>query len=489
MSLPALPPAPTGRNPLLPEHAESREGAAEPGDGAPREAQGASDGHGGSKAKPEADDALDFELPAAPKVGRGKLVGLAVVLVVVLGAAFAVAYLPRRHQTNALAEATQQAAEGKPRLEVVVPRLAASDRDLSLPGSVQSLEETTLYPQANGYVKKWNVDLGDKVVKGQVLVEIDTPELDQQIQQASAQLAEAKAQVEQAKANSSLAKVNLERYEKLTPEGVVSVADLDQKKAEANVSASSVTVAQATQAATGANLGRFTQQKTFSKVIAPFDGRVTQRWVERGALVSMGNANPLYRVAAVDPARVFIQIPQDVAPSIKNGIAAKVSVREFPNRTFDGVISRSAGELDQMSRTMLTEIRVPNPKSELLPGMYAVVALTLPVPHRVLEVPASAVITDSHGVRVAVVGADDTLKLITVAIERDDGATIQISSGLLPEQRVVKNGSSQLVDGLSVDPKLVPMAGGPAAAPSGGSPPAPPSPSASMGPQQKPLSQ
>ena len=419
-----------------------------------------------TEAKPQphaAEHDLDFELPNAPKFSRGRIVGVAAVVGVALVGAFAAAYFPRHSQQNELAVATQHASEGRLRVEVVAPKLAASDRALTLPGSVQSLEETTLFPQTNGYVRKWNVDLGDKVQKGQVLIEIDTPELDQQIQQAAAQVAEAKAKVEQAKANSSLAKVNLDRYEKLTPEGVTSKADLDQKKAQAEVGVSSVTVAEATVSAEEANLRRLSQLKGFARVVAPFDGTITKRWVERGALVSAGTANPLYRVSATDPARVFIQIPQDVAPSIKVGIVSKVSVREFPGRTFDGTIARSSGELDQMSRTMLTEVRVPNPKSELLPGMYAEVALTLPIPHRVLEIPATAVIADARGVRVAVVGPDDTLVLTNVVIERDDGAVMQISSGLLPDQRVVKNGGSQLVDGLAVDPHMTPTA--PPAAP------------------------
>ncbi len=410
-----------------------------------------------NEAKPQARAAeheLDFELPSAPKVSVTRIAFISSIFVVVLGAAFALAYVPRHLQKNQLAVDTQQASEGHLRVEVVTPTLAASDRALTLPGSVQALEETTLFPQTGGYVRTWKVDLGDKVSKGQLLVEIDTPELDQQIQQAAAQLAEAKAKIEQAKANSSLAKVNLERYEKLTPEGVTSQADLEQKKAQAEVGASSVTVAEATVAAEQANLRRLSQQKGFARVAAPFDGTITKRWVERGALVSAGTANPLYRVSATDPARVFIQIPQDIAPSIAVGIAAKVLVREFPGRGFDGFVARSSGALDSTSRTMLTEVRVPNPTSDLLPGIFAQIALTLPVPHRVLEIPGTALITDAHGVRVAVVTADDTIVMTDVVIERDDGAVIQIASGLLPDERVVKNASSQLVDGLVVEPRL-----------------------------------
>jgi RND family efflux transporter MFP subunit len=171
--------------------------------------------------------------------------------------------------------------------------------------------------------------------------------------------------------------------------------------------------------------------------------------IERGALVSP--TTPLYKISNIDPVRVFVQVPQDVAPSVRNDVPAQVTVREFAGRTFEGKVARSAGSLDAASRTMNTEIRVPNPKGELLGGMYAQVALTLPSPHRVFEVPATAVMNDAKGMRIAIVGPDSKLKLVPVVVERDTGPTIELATGINEGDRVVKLGSAELADGKSVE--------------------------------------
>jgi RND family efflux transporter MFP subunit len=185
--------------------------------------------------------------------------------------------------------------------------------------------------------------------------------------------------------------------------------------------------------------------------VAPFAGTVTARSVERGALVSAGNGTPLFKVAALDPVRVFIQAPQDVAPSIRAGAAAKVTVREFPGRIFEGKVARAAGALDPTTRTMTTEVRVPNPKGELLPGVYAQVALALPVPHKTYEIPATALMNDAAGLRVAIVDVTGAIRLVPVTIERDTGATFLIASGLDGTERVVKLAGPELTDGRKVD--------------------------------------
>jgi RND family efflux transporter MFP subunit len=196
---------------------------------------------------------------------------------------------------------------------------------------------------------------------------------------------------------------------------------------------------------------RLVNLKSFANVTSPFAGTITSRTVERGALVSAGNATPLFKVADTDPARVLIQVPQDVAAGIKNDLPAKVSVREFPGRPFDGIVAHSAGALDPVTRTMLVEVRVPNPKNELLAGMYSEVALTLPSSHRVFEIPATALMNDSKGLRVAIVDADNKLHLQQIAIERDAGATVQVSSGLTGGERIVKIASAELVEGRPVE--------------------------------------
>ena len=396
-------------------------------------------------------DDLGFSLPEPAKLSRARALALGVFALVVLALLFLLGWLPRRNAQKELAVDTRAAEGAKLRVDVVVPKLASSDRALMLPGNVQPLEETTIYARASGYVRKWNADIGEKVKEGDVLAELETPELDQQLDQARADLTKAEAGVVQAQANLAFAKQNLERAKNMVQNGVASQQELDQRKTEANVGEANVTVAVAAVDAQKANLRRLAQLKSFARVSAPFAGTVTSRTVERGALVTAGNGSPMFKVAAMDPVRVFVQVPQDVAPSIRTELAAQVTVREFAGRVFDGKVAHAAGALDPATRTMNTEVRVPNPKSELLPGMYAQVALTLPTPHKVYELPATAIMNDAGGIRVAKVTPDGTLELVRVVIERDTGATVQIASGLDGTERVVKLASAELTDGRPVD--------------------------------------
>jgi membrane fusion protein (multidrug efflux system) len=394
---------------------------------------------------------LGFDLPAPASVSKTRALGIGLVGVLVVGAAFVFGYLPRRQERAALVQATQIAGTAGLRVEVVSPKMESSDRALSLPGSVQPLEETVLYARASGYVRKWYVDIGDKVTSGQILADIETPELDQELDQARAQLAQAQAVLLQSKANRQLSIANLQRYKQLTPSGVVSQAEFDQKQAQAQVDEATVSVSQATIAAQEANIRRLSQLKQFSHVTAPFAGTVTQRWIENGALVTAGNSQPIYKVASMDPARVFIQVPQDVAPSVRPDVSGKITVREYPGRTFDGKVTRSAGELDPLTRTMNTEVRVANGDGALMAGMYAEVALTLPSPHRVFELPATALMNDAKGQRLAVIDADSKVHLIPVVVERDTGPTVEIASGLTGTERVAKIGSAAFVEGAPVE--------------------------------------
>jgi len=400
-------------------------------------------------AHPATDD-LGFDLPEPANVSRGRLLTVGAVGALLLGAAFLFGYLPRHHAKAELAEGARLEAESAPRVEVIAPKVMNSDRAIVLPGSVRALEETTIYPRANGYIGKWLVDIGDKVKEGQVMAEIETPELDQELDQARAQLAQATAGVTQADANREFSEANLERFKQLVPAGVASQQDLDKTQAQSVVDSASVKVAKSGVAVQQANIRRLLQLKSFARVIAPFAGTVTARNVERGSLVSSGNATPLFKVAILDPVRVFIQVPQDAAAGVKNDLDAKVSVREYPGRAFEGKVARSSGALDQNTRTMLVEVRVPNPKNELLVGMYSEVSLTLPSSHRVYEVPATALLNDAKGLRLALVEPDSTLRLVPVTVERDTGATVLIASGIDADSRVVKLSSADMVDGKRV---------------------------------------
>jgi membrane fusion protein (multidrug efflux system) len=379
---------------------------------------------------PPAADDLGFDLPEPVSVGRGKLVGIAAVAGVAVGAAFLFGYLPKHHARAALAENVRAEGTEATRVEVIAPKVVSSDHALVLSGSVRPLEETVIFPRANGYISKWLVDIGDKVRENQLLAEIETPELDQELDQARAQLAQAAAGVTQADANRQFSEANLERFKQLVPAGVASQQDLDKTQAQSVVDVASVKVAKSAVAVQEANIRRLLQLKGFAHVVAPFAGTITKRNTERGALVSAGNGTPLFKISIVDPVRVFIQVPQDVAASVKVGLDAKVTTREYAGHAFAGTVARAAGALDQTTRTMLVEVRVPNPKNELLAGMYAEVALTLSTVHRVYEIPATALLNDAKGLRVATVDANNQLKLVPVTIERDTGASVQIATGL-----------------------------------------------------------
>ncbi|WP_438027814.1 efflux RND transporter periplasmic adaptor subunit [Sorangium sp. So ce233] len=399
---------------------------------------------------PPADD-LGFQLPPPAVMTRTRGVALGVGVLVVLGAAFASSYLPRRSARAALEEGVRAGEGAAPRVAVIAAQPVSSDRALVLPGSVQPLEETVVYPRVSGYVRKWLVDIGDKVEEGQVLAEIDTPELDQELAQARAQLVQANAGLVQARANRDLSMSSVKRYEQLVPAGVAPQEELEQRQGQAHVAEASVTVAQAAITAQQASIQRLLDLKKFAKIAAPFAGTVTARTVDRGALVTAGNATPLFKISATDPVRVFVGVPQDVAPSVRVDAPAKVTVREFAGHPFQGTVARTAGALDAATRTMNTEVRVPNPDGKLLAGMYAEVALTLPTPHRALEIPATSLYNDAKGLRVAVVDPGNKIRFVPIVIERDTGATLHIATGLDGSERIVKLASAELSDGMAVE--------------------------------------
>lgn len=398
-------------------------------------------------AAPRGDD-LEFELPPPAKPSAVRLGAIGVGLVAVLGAAFVLGWLPRYRAKKELAADSRTFETGLLRVQVVAPKAKSSDRAMELSGSVHALEEAVLYPRASGYVRTWKVDIGDKVEERALLAEIDTPEIEQQLAQARAQLAQAEAALVQAKANRGYSQTTLERYKELSPKGVTSQQELDKSASTAAVEQANVEVAEANILAQKANIGRLVQMQAFSRIVAPFSGTITSRTIERGALVSPTTA--LFKISQAETVRVIVQVPQDVASTVATHQPAKVTVREYAGRVFEGKVARAAGALDPVSRTMTTEVRVPNPKSELLSGMYAQVALTLPSPHRVWEVPATAVMTDAKGIRLAIVD-QGRLRLVKVTIERDNGATMEIATGLSEGDKVVRLGGAELIEDRQVD--------------------------------------
>jgi RND family efflux transporter MFP subunit len=391
-------------------------------------------------------DDLGFELPAPVKSSRTRVVA---VLAVVVAGAFVIGYT-QHHKASGATPTTSDAA-GSVRVEVVTAKTLSSDRALSLPGIVKPLEETKIYPRASGYVRKWLVDIGDKVKEGQLLAQIDTPELDAQIAQARAQLASAKASVKQATAQRDFAKSSSARYETLAGQKLVSQAAVEQQQAEAQTGEANLNAALSNVTAAEANLKRLLDTKSFANVTAPFAGTITTRSVDRGSLVQENGTTPMFTLVATDPVRVFVDVPQSVAPSIKAGAEATLSVREYGDRTFTGKVTRSSGALDPELHIMQTEIQVPNSDGALIPGMYVQAALSLPVPHKVVEIPATALYSDAQGLRIATVDAQNRIHFVPITIERDTGATLWVATGVTGDERIVKIAVPSLAEGDVVD--------------------------------------
>ncbi len=397
---------------------------------------------------PSAD--LGFELPVAPELSKGRVASVIVGLALCVGAAFIAGYLPKREAQVVLEERTPKPGALTPRVSIVKPKLLREASELVLPGSVEPLAEATLYPQANGYVRRFLVEMGARVREGQLLAEIETPALAQELDQAKALLVQAQATLAQAKAASDYSNTSLERYAVLKPSGVASQQELDQRRSEAQVAESNVAAARAAIAVQQANIRRLIKLLEFSRVTAPFDGIITMRAVDRGTLVTSGNTTPMFRLVATDPVRVFVQVPQDVAPSVTVGTTAEVAVREFPGRTFVGLVKHTAGALDVESRTMTTEVRLPNPDNELLTGMFSYVTFKLKTPYAVYEIPGASLYNDARGLRVATVDAQNQIRFVPVSIQRDLGATLHIASGLRGDERIVRLANAELAEGTRV---------------------------------------
>lgn len=321
---------------------------------------------------------------------------------------------------------------------------------MSLPGTVQALHESIVYARSAGYVRRWYVDIGQRVREGQVLADIESPELDQEVQQARATLKQANAGLE-------LAKNDLDRWRSLERDSAVSQQELDQKIAAYDAG-------QATVNAQRANLDRLTSLQAYERITAPFAGTVTQRNLDVGTLVAPGaggtsggtpagsNGQGLFRIAQTDTMRVYINVPQSLAPAMRPGLAAKITLQERRDHPFVGTIVRTANAIDPATRTLLVEVQVPNPDRTLLSGSYGQVSIDpgntlLPV-----TVPANALDVDANGTRVATLDANNVVHYHTVEIGRDYGASVEILSGIEDGATIVLNPSDDIRDGRTVKP-------------------------------------
>jgi RND family efflux transporter MFP subunit len=393
--------------------------------------------------------------PIPPMEGvwrRWRAAALIPALLVVL---FAVGYWPRRSTQQSLTAAAEALEQSLPRVGVTTAVAVDGSRSLTLPGSLVAVRQAMINARATGYVNRWRVDIGDRVRAGDVLADLDTPELDQQLQQARATLKQQEAALEQAVANRDFAKVTAWRQDVLVSQGLVAKQDADQADAQFKVGEANVHAGDANVAAALANVRQLSQLVSFGHVLAPFDGRITQRNIDVGSLVIAGGAAgslPLFRIEAIDPIRVFVQVPQAFAPSVKDGEATTVSVRELPGRVFDGRVTRTAGTLDPALRTLNVEIDVPNPKGELLGGMYSAVTIAVTVAHRVVRVPSSAVITDARGVHIATVDGAGRVHLVEVVRGLDNGRDIDLIEGLVGGEQVIASPGGDVANGAQVEP-------------------------------------
>jgi len=368
------------------------------------------------------------------------------------GVLFLVGVVPRLLLSYRLRSESTAVQQQPPVVSTISPQRAPEVVELPLPGSMQAILETGIWARTNGYLQARYVDIGDRVNKGQLLAEIDTPEVDQQLMQAIATMAQDKANVVKLEADLGLARTTLQRYV-AAGAGTVSKQQIDERTSGVTTAEKAVDAARATVNADDANVHRLLELQSFQKVYAPFDGIITVRNVETGSLITAGSTTGttmLFSLAQVDVLRIFVFVPQSNAPDIKVGESAKVSVRELPGRSFTGKVTRTAGAIDPASRTLLTEVDVPNPDGVLLSGSYATVRFRIQRPDPPLVIPQSALLVDANGVRVALVDPDGSLHYRPVHIGRDSGSTVEVLSGLAPTDVLATGLSPNVADGSRV---------------------------------------
>jgi RND family efflux transporter MFP subunit len=335
-----------------------------------------------------------------------------------------------------LNQQTQEAAI--PTVAVVFPKEGAPTNEIVLPGVTQAFTDAPIYARTNGYLKHWYFDIGARVKKDQLLAEIDTPEIDQQLQQARADL-------DTAQANLAIAKITADRWQGLVQDGSVSQQETDQ-------ALSNLKAVQATVQSNAANVRRLEQLQSFERVYAPFDGIITARSTDIGALIDAGASTQpreLFHMAAIRTLRVYVAVPEVYSPAVRSGGSATLTLDEFPGETFRGAIVRNTNSIDLASRTLLVEVDIDNPAGRLLPGAYVFVHLKLPDATHSMTIPSNALIFRKEGLQVALV-RDGKAQLVSVKISHDYGNSVEIVSGLQPTDSVIVDPSDSLVAGMPV---------------------------------------
>jgi RND family efflux transporter MFP subunit len=390
-----------------------------------------------SKQNPQSESQAANEYEQAPEQkpisGSIALVGVGVVLVValVLGG---IGVLRRTHADTVLAERTHELAA--PTVIAETPKPGAPVDSFVLPGNVTSYTDSPIYARTSGYLTRWYFDIGSRVKKGALLAEISTPEVDQQLAQAQAELATA-----QANANNS--RTQADRYSGLVKSNAVSRQDTDTFVNQAAATAASVRSAQA-------NVQRLRELQSFEKVYAPFDGVITARTVDIGQLIDTGAGKELFHLQAIQTLRVYANLPQVYSQNVKRGAKIGLTFPEHAGKTYEGTLVRTADAIDPASRTLLVEIDVDNRAGELLPGSLAQVHFKTPSAGPTFIVPAAALIFRKEGLRVGTVVNGNIAHLVPVVIGQDDGASVQIITGLSASDRVIQDPPDSLIEGEKV---------------------------------------
>jgi len=369
---------------------------------------------------------------------RSKRSGLWIILALLIVAAVVVAgIVPRRRARAALRTETNDLAV--PSVSVVHPKVGAPLSEITLPGNIQAFTDSPIYARTNGYLKKWYVDIGARVTAGQLLADIETPEVDQQLDQARADL-------NTSQANYNLSQITSTRYEDLLKTDSVSKQDVDNAHGDFEAKKAMVSSAQS-------NVKRLEELQSFEKIYAPFDGVITVRNTDVGHLINSGNGGPateLFHIAAIRTMRVYVNLPQQYSQAAKPGITADLTLQEFPGRRFPGKLVRTADAIDLASRTLLVEVDVDNPLGELLPGAYTEVHLNVPTGVPALILPVSALIFRSDGLQVGTVQNGNRAALTKIILGRDMGSEVEVVSGLSADDSVIANPPDSLISGENV---------------------------------------
>jgi RND family efflux transporter MFP subunit len=417
------------------------------------------------------------ELTTAPKhtesdTSRGfpralKVALVLLITVLVVGAVIVWGIDARIKTAAAVKQETVELAT--PTVAVAHPKMGALQNEVVLPGNIQAFIDAPIFARASGYLKKWYADIGARVKAGQTLADIDAPELDQQVRQAQSAVEQAKAAVDQTlanlvqgKANAELARVTAQRWSNLVAKGVVSKQENDQYQAQyqaqqANVDSlgKAIAAARGSVGAAEADLSRLQELQRYETVKAPFDGVITARNTDIGALVNAGMggaAQELFHIAATSKLRVYVNVPQTYSQAAVPGISAELTLSEFPGRRFHGKLVRTADAMDAGTRTLLTEVDVENPTGELKPGAYAEVHLTIPAGAPSVIVPVGAILFRSEGVRLGVVRDGKKVELVPAVLGKDYGTEVEVVSGIRPDDWIIMNPADSLTSGAVVRP-------------------------------------